>query len=146
MSIAPRLLPSYPVAPILSCSSSSPVVTAHCTCLALRICIHNHHLTHHWPFLRTGVTSSPHLFLCAPPLHALSRRRLDTAPAHKEGLEAPHRLKGRTYRNRSLQPWSPKEKPPILSVPTIRERESLGLCYCDCNYSRARAHAHESVF
>lgn len=45
---------------------------------------------------RTGVTLSPHLSLCAPPLPAHSLSRLDTAPAHKEGLEAPHRLKGHT--------------------------------------------------
>jgi hypothetical protein len=63
---------------------------------------------------------SPHLSLCAPPIPAHSRRRFDTAPAHKEGLEAPHRLKGHTG-TRLWQPWSPKEKPPILSVSTMRD-------------------------
>jgi hypothetical protein len=45
---------------------------------------------------RTGVTLSPHLSLCAPPLPALTLSRLDIAPAHKDGLEAPDRLKGHT--------------------------------------------------
>jgi hypothetical protein len=64
----------------------------------LRTCIHPPppNNFHHWPCNRTGVTLSPHLSLRAPPIPAHSRRRFDTAPAHKEGLEAPHRLKGHT--------------------------------------------------
>jgi hypothetical protein len=88
----------------------------------LRTCIHPPppNNFHHWPCNRTGVTLSPHLSLRAPPIPAHSRRRFDTAPAHKEGLEAPHRLKGHTG-TRLWQPWSPKEKPPILSVSTMRD-------------------------
>jgi hypothetical protein len=130
--------------PILSCSSSS---RRHSTCPA--------HLHPHPPphliaglLLRTGVTLSPHLSLCAPPLPAHSQSRLDIAPAHKEGLEATHRLI-RTHRNRPLQLWSPKEKPPILSVATIRAH-CPGLCHhhchchCHCNSSRAPTHSNRS--
>jgi len=72
-----------------SCSSSSSLA-------ALRNSIHHHLTTSPAFFLRTGVTLSPHLSLCAPPLHPPTRVAGLIPPAHKEGLEAPHRLKGHT--------------------------------------------------
>ena len=80
---------SFSVAP------SNPQLSRRHTCASAST-RHHHHLTYRRPFLRTGVTLSPHLSLRAPPLPAHSLSRLDTAPAHKEGLEAPHRLKGHT--------------------------------------------------
>ena len=126
---------SFSVAP------SNPQLSRRHTCASAST-RHHHHLTYRRPFLRTGVTLSPHLSLRAPPLPAHSLSRLDTAPAHKEGLEAPHRLKG--HRNRPLQPWRPKEKPPILSVSTMRENPQDYAIAIAIAITRARAHTNRS--
>lgn len=92
-----------------------PPPPRHCICNPFRAS------AQHWPANRTGATLSPHL--CAEPPTTHYRK---AATACTQGRKLRARQDIRPLQDRPPSPWSPKEKPPILLVPTANRLH--GLC------------------